>query len=130
MVRYFKNGSRMASHEITTADGYTLGHFASAASATDREHVKLAVVANSRQAYEHLRRHVTSFAIKGFLDDLPISGVKRFELPRVLAFNLILYDALVGPARNAIRLGGDAKLVATRILEMPIPALQNAIVAP
>jgi hypothetical protein len=44
-----------------------------------------------------------------------------YELPKLWAFNFMLYDALAGGASESLRIDTQGKLLGTAILELELP---------
>jgi hypothetical protein len=80
------------------------------------------VVANDAASYSHLLQHLTSGVVQTHFEPLGVSRVERFELPKVLALNFLLYDALAGGGSQSLRIDTQGKLLGTAILELELPA--------
>jgi len=100
-----------------------LRDFASARSGDKGNHANIGVVANDAPTYSHLLQHLTSEAVQQYFQRLGISRVERFELPKVLALNFLVYDALAGGASQSLRIDTQGKLLGTAILHLELPDL-------
>jgi len=99
-----------------------LRDFASARSGDKGNHANIGVVANDRAGYAHLVQHLTTDVVQQYFQSLGVSRVERFELPKVLALNFLLYDALAGGASRSLRIDTQGKLLGTAILDLELPA--------
>jgi hypothetical protein len=98
-----------------------LRDFASARSGDKGNHANIGVVANDEASYSHLVQHLTCDAVQRHFQSLGVSRVERFELPKVLALNYLLYDALAGGASRSLRIDTQGKLLGTAILDLELP---------
>jgi hypothetical protein len=51
-----------------------------------------------------------------------IGAVRRYELPRIHAFNFVIDHALAGGASRSLRLDTQGKALGTILLELTLPA--------
>jgi len=79
-------------------------------------------VARDRASFEWLRAHLTEAAVAAYFRELQIGDVRRYELPRLNAFNFIITNALAGGASRSLRLDTQGKALGTAILELRLPA--------
>jgi hypothetical protein len=99
---------------------------ASARSGDKGNHANIGVVAKSAQGlpdtywYEKLASRLTTVRILDHFKHLGVTRVERFELPRVLALNFVLYDALGGGASRSLRIDTQGKLLATSLLDITL----------
>jgi hypothetical protein len=98
-----------------------LRQLASARSGDKGNHANIGVVAVTPAAYELLARELTAERVERFFARLGPSRVERYELPKVQAFNFVLYDALAGGASLSLNLDTQGKLLGTAILDMELP---------
>ena len=98
-----------------------LRNFASARSGDKGNHANIGVVAHDAAAYAHLTEYLTAEHVHSFFHALGVTRVERFELPRVLAFNFLLYDILAGGASRSLRIDTQGKLLGTAILDLELP---------
>ncbi|MHB1561406.1 MAG: AtuA-related protein [Isosphaeraceae bacterium] len=107
-----------------------LGDVAHARSGDKGDRSNIGVVARDTAAYEWLRPRLTESAVAAFLAPLGIGAVRRYELPRLLAFNFVIDHALAGGASRSLRLDTQGKALGTILLEMmldppgPSPAVE------
>ena len=106
-------------------DTMTLGEIAHARSGDKGNHANVGVIAYTQAGYEYLRLHLTSDAIVGFFAPLQPTRVERFELPRLWAFNFLLYNALGGGASQSLRIDTQGKLLGISVLELELPRPAN-----
>jgi hypothetical protein len=99
-----------------------LRDFASARSGDKGSHANIGVVANDQAGHSHLVQHLTTDVVQQYFQSLGVSRVERFELPKVLALNFLLYDALAGGASRSLRIDTQGKLLGTAILDLELPA--------
>lgn len=107
-----------------------LKQIAHARSGDKGNHANIGVIAYTATGYDFLRWALTAERVEAFFAALGPSGVKRFELPRILALNFLLYDVLAGGASQSLRIDTQGKLLGTAIgeLELPEPAdLKNML---
>src|SRR5262249_11978527 len=95
---------------------------ASARSGDKGNHANIGVVANDEAAYGVLVSRLTAVRVQTHFQELGITRVERFELPKVLALNFVLYDALAGGASRSLRIDTQGKLLATSLLDLTFHA--------
>jgi len=95
---------------------------ASARSGDKGNHANIGVVANDEAAYGVLISRLTAVRVQTHFQELGITRVERFELPKVLALNFVLYDALAGGASRSLRIDTQGKLLATSLLDLTFRA--------
>jgi hypothetical protein len=100
----------------------TLGDLAHARSGDKGNHANIGVAAYTQAGFEFLERELTPERVAEYFAGLGATCVERFTLPRVQAFNFLLYDALGGGASRALRIDTQGKLLGTAILELPLDA--------
>lgn len=85
-------------------------------------HANVGVIAYTPSGYEFLRAALTADRVAQFFAGLSPSRVERFELPRILALNFVLYDVLAGGASQSLRIDTQGKLLSTAIGELELPS--------
>src|SRR5262245_676630 len=95
-----------------------LRDLATARSGDKGNHANIGVVARDAAAFEILKSRLTAVRVQDYFQDLGVTRVVRFELPKVLALNFVLYDVLAGGASRSLRIDTQGKLLGTAILEM------------
>lgn len=95
-----------------------LRELATARSGDKGNHANVGVVARDAAAYEILRSRLTAVRVQDYFQSLGVTRVERFELPKVLALNFLLYDVLAGGASRSLRIDTQGKLLGTSILDM------------
>lgn len=99
-----------------------LRDFASARSGDKGNHANIGIVAHHAAAYAHLAEHLTADLVQEYFQALSVMRVERFELPRVLALNFLLYDVLAEGASRSLRIDTQGKLLGTAILDLELPS--------
>ena len=99
-----------------------LGTLAHGRSGDKGNHANIGIACRSEAAYRHLTEVLTAERVSEYFQELGPSRVVRYELPNLLAFNFVLYDALDGGASRSLRIDSQGKTLALRLLEMEIPA--------
>jgi hypothetical protein len=95
-----------------------LGELAHARSGDKGNTANIGVVANDDASFALLRTHLTDAAVADFLHGLGIGKVRRYELPRLLAFNFVIEKALGGGASRSLRLDTQGKALGVALLEL------------
>ena len=103
----------------------TLGEVAHARSGDKGNHANIGVVAYTEAGFEFLKLELTADRVAAFFAGLGLTDVERYELPRVQAFNFLLYNALAGGASRSLRIDTQGKLLGTAILELTLPRTSN-----
>ena len=101
-----------------TMDTITLNQIAHARSGDKGNHANIGVIGYTAAGYEYLRAELTAERVKDFFASLAASRVERFELPKIMALNFVLYDVLAGGASQSLRIDTQAKLFSTAIGEL------------
>ena len=99
-----------------------LNEIAHARSGDKGNHANIGVIAYTASGYQFLRTALTVDRVAQFFAGLGPSRVERFELPRILALNFVLYDVLAGGASQSLRIDTQGKLLSTAIGELELPA--------
>ena len=102
-----------------------LGELAHTRSGDKGDRSNIGVIANDAADYPWLRTHLTEEAVGAFLRPMGIGKVKRFELPKLHAFNFIIDHALAGGASRSLRIDTQGKALGTILLELPIKSPQK-----
>jgi hypothetical protein len=102
------------------ADGVRLGDLAHARSGDKGNRANIGVVALNAVCYDWLCKHLTAAAVAAYLQPLGTGAVRRYELPRIRAFNFVIEDALGGGASRSLRLDSQGKALAAALLEMQV----------
>jgi hypothetical protein len=99
-----------------------LGDVAHTRSGDKGDRSNIGVVANDAALYAWLYDHLTDAAVAEFLHPMGVGAVKRYELPNLNAFNIVVDHALAGGASRSLRLDSQGKALGVVLLEMQIPA--------
>ncbi len=103
----------------------TLGQIAHARSGDKGNHANIGVVSYTTAGFEFLRSELTAERLERYFASLGVRRVERFELPKIGAFNFLLYDILVGGASRSLRIDTQGKLLGTAVLDLPLPLPPN-----
>ncbi len=106
---------------IETHSTIRLGDLAHARSGDKGNTANIGVVARDDASFEVLRSLLTEAAVAAYLRPLDIGAVKRYELPRLRAFNFVIERALGGGASRSLRLDTQGKALGMALLEMRLP---------
>jgi hypothetical protein len=107
---------------MTHAKTISVRDLASARSGDKGNHANIGVVAHDEAAYGVLCSRLTAVRVQTHFQELGVTRVERYELPKVLALNFILYDALGGGASRSLRIDTQGKLLATSLLDLTFHA--------
>lgn len=95
----------------------TVVHDLASARAGDKGNVSnVAVVADSRAAYERLETELTAERVMRAFDGLAEGPVTRYELPQLGAFNFVIERALDGGVTTSLRLDAHGKSLSYVVL--------------
>ena len=97
-----------------------LGELAHTRSGDKGDRSNIGVIANDAAHYSWLQAHLTEEAVGAFLRPMGIGKVKRYDLPRLHAFNFIIDHALAGGASRSLRIDTQGKALGTVLLELLI----------
>src|ERR1700704_2663530 len=105
-----------------------LGDIASARSGDKGSGAKTGVIADGPIAYETLRGWLTAGAVEVFFAPLGATGVKRDEMPNLLALNFVLPKVLgEGGASLSLRIDAQGKGLGQALLELEIGGPEVAL---
>jgi hypothetical protein len=107
---------------MTSGKSIRVRDLASARSGDKGNHANIGVVAHDEDAYAILLSRLTAVRVQHHFQELGVSRVERYELPKVLALNFVLYDALAGGASRSLRTDTQGKLLATSLLDLTFHA--------
>ena len=99
-----------------------LGELAHTRSGDKGDRSNIGVVARDDSAYAWLETHLTEAVVAEYLRPLGIANVRRYELPRLHAFNFVIDHALAGGASRSLRLDTQGKALGVVLLELALPA--------
>lgn len=103
--------------------GTRLGDLAHARSGDKGNRANIGVVANDAACYAWLQLNLTESAVADYLRPIGIGAVRRYELPKIHAFNFVIEDALAGGASRSLRLDTQGKALGVALLEMSVRPL-------
>lgn len=98
-----------------------LGDLAHTRSGDKGNRSNIGVVARDGAAYAWLEARLTEAVVAEFLRPLGIGAVRRYDLPRLHAFNFVIEHALAGGASRSLRLDTQGKALGVVLLELPLP---------
>ena len=81
----------------------------------------ISVIAFDAKDYERIRRHVTPERVKAHFADIVRGDVVRYELPKIAAFNFVMFEALGGGVTRTLALDIHGKCLSSALLLMEIP---------
>src|SRR5438270_11287072 len=102
-----------------------LGDLAQTRSGDKGDRSNIGVVARDAAVYAWLETRLTEAAVAEFLRPLGIGAVRRYELPRLHAFNFVIEHALAGGASRSLRLDTQGKALGVVLLELRLPASRD-----
>jgi hypothetical protein len=107
---------------MSTGKTIRVRDLATARSGDKGNHANIGIVAHDEDAYAMLVSRLTAVRVQDYFKDLGVTRVERFELPKVLALNFVLYDALAGGASRSLRIDTQGKLLGTTLLDLTFHA--------
>ena len=99
-----------------------LGDLAHARSGDKGNRANIGVIAFEDAGFDWLREHLTEAVVADYFRSLHSGPVRRYELPKIRAFNFVIEDALAGGASRSLRLDTQGKALGVALLELRIPA--------
>ncbi|MEO6095789.1 MAG: hypothetical protein ABIW76_08925 [Fibrobacteria bacterium] len=102
-----------------------LGDIAHGRSGDKGNHANIGVIAYTSEGHAFIQRMLTAESVKAYFRSLAADKVERFDLPRLFAFNFVLWNALGGGASDSLRTDTQGKALATALLEMELPDPAN-----
>lgn len=80
----------------------------------------ISVIAYDMADYEKLREQVTAEKVKEWFKDIVLGEVKRYELPKIGALNLVMYEALGGGVTRSLSIDMHGKSLSAALMDMEI----------
>ncbi len=102
-----------------------LGEIAHGRSGDKGNHANIGVIAYTREGAAFLDPILTGDKVKAYFKTLTPDKVDRFDLPKLFAFNFVLWNVLGGGASDSLRTDTQGKALATALLEMELPDPPN-----
>ena len=99
-----------------------LGEMAHTRSGDKGNRSNIGVVANDQASYDWLKACLTESVVAEYLQPLGIGQVRRYDLPKLCAFNFVIDRALAGGASRSLRLDTQGKALGVVLLELKLPA--------
>jgi hypothetical protein len=81
----------------------------------------ISVIAYTREGYEFLEEILTARQVEAFMSPLGVTGVTRYDLPNLNAFNFVLHDVLDGGGSRSLRIDAQGKALGQALLEFELP---------
>lgn len=78
----------------------------------------IGVIAYNKEGYRFLKERLTEEKVAEYFSALGSRKVRRYELPKLLAFNFVLYGALDGGGSVSLRTDAQGKALGQAILQM------------
>jgi hypothetical protein len=97
-----------------------LGDLAHTRSGDKGNRSNIGVVARDGAAYAWLEAALTEAVVAEFLRPMGIGAVRRYDLPRLHAFNFVIERALAGGASRSLRLDTQGKALGVVLLELTL----------
>ncbi len=97
-----------------------LRYIAQARSGDKANNSDISLFARTPEMYEVFKREVTALRVKEHFKDLVFGPVIRYEVPSVLAFKFVLYNALGGGAAASLRSDNLGKSFGSNLLRLEI----------
>ena len=107
-----------------------LAQIAHARSGDKGDDSNVGLVADSPEAYEVLREHLTEERVAEHFARVCRGGVTRYEVPNLLALNFILHDSLGGGGTASLKTDAQGKTHGQGILMMEIDVPASLPVRP
>lgn len=85
------------------------------------DHANIGIAAFTPAGFAFLEKELSADRVKAYFGYLGPGRVERFALPKLRAFNFVLWNVLGGGASDSLRTDTQGKLLATALLEMEIP---------
>lgn len=86
----------------------------------------IAIIAYDIGDFAYLAEHVTAERVKAHFADIVRGSVARYELPLIGALNFVMQGALGGGVTRSLSLDPHGKSLSSSLLELEIPAKQQA----
>jgi len=98
----------------------TLGRIAHARSGDKGAHSNVGVLFTDRRVYEWALGHLTPDRVKAHFARIALGGVRRYELPNLMALNFILEDSLGGGGSASLKSDAQGKTHGQAMLRMEV----------
>jgi len=80
----------------------------------------IGVLAYTGEGYEFLKGFLTEARLVDYFGPLGPERIVRYELPKLRAFNFVLFGVLAGGGSRSLRTDAQGKALAAVLLEMPV----------
>lgn len=87
----------------------------------------ISVIPYTTTGYAFLRRTLTAETVEAFFQPLGVTGVTRYELPNLAAFNFVLKNVLDGGGSRSLRIDAQGKTLGQALLEMEITVPEETL---
>ncbi len=104
-----------------------LGEIAHARSGDKGSSANIAVIADSCEAYDFLKKHLSEVLVADYFQAMEPETVVRFEVPNLQALNFVLTGILAGGGSRSLRVDAQGKTLGQAILQLRLPIPPNLI---
>lgn len=80
----------------------------------------ISLIAYEEKYYELIKEEITPQVVKEWFCDMFHGEVVRYELPGLLAFNFVIYDALGGGVTRSLSMDTHGKSLSSHLLDIEI----------
>lgn len=88
--------------------------------------INISVVAYDAAGYQHLGRYLTCERVMETFASLAKGPCRRFELPKLLAYNFVIERALDGGVTRSMRMDIHGKSLSSLMLTIELPDMETA----
>ncbi len=89
--------------------------------------LNISLIPYVREAWYTLAEQVTEARVLALFAHRGASAVRRYDLPRLGAFNFVIDDVLEGGVNTALNLDGHGKTLSFRLLSLPVRVEQGML---
>ena len=82
--------------------------------------VNIGVIARNNKAFNYLKTYLMPSLLQKWFGEKVLGNLKRYELPSMLAYNLMLEEALDGGGTKALRIDAQGKTFAAALLSQKV----------
>jgi len=82
--------------------------------------INISLIPYREEAYEYLQQQVTPERVKALFAHRGATAVRRYDLPRIHAFNFVIDDVLEGGVNGSLNLDGHGKSHSFRLLTLTV----------
>jgi hypothetical protein len=104
-----------------------LGELAHGRSGDKGASANVSVIAYTRAGYDFLAQALTPERVAAFFSPLDLSGVVRYDLPALNAFNFVLHGVLAGGGSRSLRVDAQGKALGQALLELELSIAESLL---